>query len=70
MTVGTVRDVGKFDHLRLILDPAYLRQCRRATARGNIGVTRLVVVHEPDDSCCNVEPWLTTRARLLQVVEP
>jgi hypothetical protein len=61
------QETGKIDHLRLILDADYLRRYQRKLAT-YAGTTHLTVLHEPADECCALEPWETTRARLLQSI--
>jgi hypothetical protein len=39
---------------------------RIAHSRGR--VFHVIALHEPDDSCCEIEPWLETLSRIRQAL--
>jgi len=56
------------DHRLYLRDRSY-RRARHAEMRRLVtskGVGHLVVVHEDGGSCCDVEPWPITLARLVE----
>jgi hypothetical protein len=60
------------DHLAYIRERRYRRQTvaafrRFANRKGEIAV--FTVMHEHDDSCCQVEDWPTTAGRIADALE-
>ena len=56
------------DHLRLIRENQYRNRCRARIAaamkNGPATVIKVHVLHEHDDSCCKVERWPLTAAKV------
>jgi hypothetical protein len=65
----TDREV-RIDHMRCVRDRSYLKRMARKMY-GSIERPRLPLVnvqHEHDHSCCKLEPWPATSARMLAKV--
>jgi hypothetical protein len=62
----------RFDHLKLVArDSRELARFRRRVLGGQPGdLERVVVLHEPDNSCCRREPWNRTAERIIGALEP
>ena len=62
----------ELDHLRYVQDQAYRREIharlRRLISARPLALREMAVVHEADNDCCRLEPWLVTHARLAAAV--
>jgi hypothetical protein len=70
MTDDYTDRVVRIDHMRCVRDRSYLKRMARKMY-GSIERPRLPLVnvqHEHDHSCCKLEPWPATSARMLAKV--
>jgi len=62
----------ELDHLRYVQDQAYRREIharlRRLLSVAPFALREMDVAHEADNSCCRLEPWLLTHAKLAAAV--
>jgi hypothetical protein len=62
----------RFDHLRLVRrHPAEMKRFRSwilSAQPGDLG--RVIIEHEPNDSCCQREPWNETARVIVEALQP